>query len=442
MKKEKDGVSKGLKLGGNKEAVSTVIGAMLILAILVIVYTAIQVSQVPTWNKGVELDHMNVVYSDMMFLKSDIENTAMLETPKSSNIHMGVRYPDRMIFHNPGVGVYGRLTLEDDVRIVVEYTVSGGGTMEYSYYNSSRIIYEAVGMINSPKLVYEHGSIIKDFGTTNITTDEQSLIVNDDIYIPVVSGTTSTTSLKTSMGTESLTIFPYTETITTTDIECVNITLTTNYPEVWEELLADVNTSETNATVVGNMIYINSTATKRIMSPVTEPSTYADIYAGMLHFSTTMGATPAGTQIDPETNYPRIAAPCIYSVNGGQQDCGQIKEKANYVNVTATIYNAPGKDEVYADLTMLANCTEYESYPVYAWTLNMTTNNITTSIDPPDALDSFPNNFTATWTVRDMDGDNDAFNGLEKDQFIFTTLWATNSTDNQQYVAYALAVIK
>jgi hypothetical protein len=72
----------------------------------------------------------------------------------------------------------------------------------------------------------------------------------------------------------------------------------------------------------------------------------------------------------------------------------------------------------------------------------MTTNNITTSIDPPDALDSFPNNFTATWTVRDMDGDNDAFNGLEKDQFIFTTLWATNSTDNQQYVAYALAVIK
>lgn len=68
--------------------------------------------------------------------------------------------------------------------------------------------------------------------------------------------------------------------------------------------------------------------------------------------------------------------------------------------MTATVYTAPRIDKVYADLTMLTNGAEYESYPVYVLTLNMnSTGTIKTSIDLSDALDTFPNNFTATWTV-------------------------------------------
>ena len=272
---------KNLKFRGNKKAVSTVIGTLLVIAILVMVYSIIQVSQVPAWNKGVELEHMNVVYSDMMFLKSDIENAAMLETPKSSNIHMGVRYPDRMIFRNSGVGVAGQLKVEDDVKITVNYTVNISGTLisNETTYNSSRIMYKASGTIASPTLVYEHGVIIKDFGTTNRTTDEQPLIAGDNIYIPVVNGTSNSRS---SMEIESLEIKPYTETNTTTGIEYVNITMDTNYPEVWKELLEGYTT----ANVTGDKIYINSSATRHIVFPNQTATGTGALYAGMITFST------------------------------------------------------------------------------------------------------------------------------------------------------------
>lgn len=284
MKKEREGVSKEpkskLKLKGNEKAVSEVLGTILIVGILVTLYSIISVYQVPVWNRGVEYNHQDVVYSDMMFLKSDIENVAMLENPKSSNIHMGVRYPNRMIFINPGVGVYGSLTVDDDVQITVDYT-NASGTYTKTY-NSSRIIYEAHGMINSPKLVYEHGVIIRDWRTANITTDEQSLIVGDNIYIYVVNGTSDSTS---SLETESLEIKPYTDTSIHTKIEYVNITMNTNYPERWKELLADVNTSETNATVdvAGKKIHINSSAPWYIVSP-NQTATGA-LYAGIITFS-------------------------------------------------------------------------------------------------------------------------------------------------------------
>ncbi len=221
------------KFREDEKGVSVVIGAVLLFAIMVTMYTTIQVAQVPAWNKEIEYNHQDVVYSDMMSLKSDIENAAMLETPKSSNIHMGVRYPNRMIFINPGVGAVGMLSTDtENMKIVIEYTVNVTGTLiTYTKtYNSSRIIYEAYGTINSPKLVYEHGIIIRDWGTANITTDEQSLIANDKLYIPIVNGSSSS---KSSMETESLEIKPYADTSTRTNIKYVNITMDTNYPEVW-----------------------------------------------------------------------------------------------------------------------------------------------------------------------------------------------------------------
>lgn len=48
------------------------------------------------------------------------------------------------------------------------------------------------------------------------------------------------------------------------------------------------------------------------------------------------------------------------------------------VLVYATVYNAPSKDEVYADLTMITNRSTYPpDIPIYAWTLNMSNEYIT-----------------------------------------------------------------
>ncbi len=71
----------------DKRGVSPIIGSLLIFAILVGMIGVMQSTMVPIWNKGVEYDHLDVIYSDMMSLKSDIEDVALLKSPKSSDIH-------------------------------------------------------------------------------------------------------------------------------------------------------------------------------------------------------------------------------------------------------------------------------------------------------------------------------------------------------------------
>jgi len=391
----------------------------------------------------VEATELRVTYDDMMFLPSDIEDVAMHESPKTFTVQLGARYPDRMIFRNPGPGAFGTLAVEEaPVPIIVTYD---NGTNSTAPYNSVRITYEMTGTINSPKLVYEHGLIITDWGTVNLTTDEQKLIVNDNIYIPIVNGSSSS---KSAIGVESIAIKPYEYLDTLGDIDTVNVTLDTDYPEVWWGLLKDYTMA-----FVSNQskkIYIN-TSVPYLKLPNQTAS--GPLYAGMISCtvedpdggSSSNGngngsfyygeGTPTGTILDITLpNYPSIASPCVKCNHKFQ--CGHVYKQATEVYVTATFYNAPSKDEVYADVSLLTSCLEYDSKPAFAWTLNMTSpGNIETSINPPDAIDSFPNTFTATWTVKDLDYLN------WKDQIIFVPLWITNETDYQRYVYNALAIM-
>ena len=216
------------------EAVSEVIGMVLLLAILVTLFTIIQVSVVPDWNKKVEATEIKVTHDDMMFLPSDIEDVAIHETPKTFTVQLGAHYPDRMIFRNPGPGAFGTLAVEE-APAPINITYNNGS--EYTVpFNSARITYEMSGTINSPKLVYEHGVIITDWGTVNLTTDEQKLIENDNIYIPIVNGASSS---KSAIGVESLAIKPYEYLDTLGNISSVTVTLDTDYPEVWWGLLEE-----------------------------------------------------------------------------------------------------------------------------------------------------------------------------------------------------------
>ena len=68
-----------------------VIGIFVITALLALTYTLAQASVVPFWDKGVEAEHIDVVYSDMMSVSSNIEDAAQRGTPKSSIVRLGVQ---------------------------------------------------------------------------------------------------------------------------------------------------------------------------------------------------------------------------------------------------------------------------------------------------------------------------------------------------------------
>jgi hypothetical protein len=225
-----------------ERGVSVVIGAMLMLLIVAAMLGTIQVYHVPDWNKDVEYEHLNVVHDDMMTLKSDVEDVALSREPKSSNIHMGVHYPNRIFLANSGPGAAGSLT-SDNVPVSIVYTIDGLGDPTITRtYNSNRISYEVQGTVDSPKLVYEHGVIIRDYGGESASDDEQPLIAGGAIYIPVLLG--SLTSLS-SMETQSIEINPLSQSYSRTNIKSVTITMDTDYPEVWERLLAGTGTQGT-----------------------------------------------------------------------------------------------------------------------------------------------------------------------------------------------------
>jgi len=388
-----------------ERGVSVVLGALLMLLIMVTLYGTIQAYHVPIWNKDVEFEHLNTVHDDMMTFKSDVENVASSRVPKSSNIRMGIRYPNRIFLANPGPGVAGTLTSES-VEVSIEYTIDGLGepTITTSY-NSNRIIYEVQGTIDSPKLVYEHGVIIRDYGDDSATTDEQSLIVGDEIYIPVLTGNLTASS---SMETESVEIKPLSQSYSRTIIKSVTVTIDTDYPEVWEQLLAGTSTADTSVQVdlEQSQIVIESTAVEQISFPAGEVTTDA-LYAGLVTLHT-KSEPVTYTSIDISQDYP-----CVLNITIGE---GVIVETQS--TITVTVRNATAPFDIHADLTALTKDPKmYDVFP---------------DSSLPDLITAtsweLPNNNTVRWTnithpVYDM---GDA---------VIVSFWVCNTENNLQFFA-------
>jgi len=329
-----------------ERGVSPVIAAMLMLLIVAAMWGTIQAYHVPNWNTDAEYDHLNIVNDDMIMFKSDVEDVAISEVPKSSDFRMGVRYPNRMFLVNPGAGVAGALT-SDNVGVSIVYTIDAFEEPTVTQtYNSNRVIYEVQGTIDSPKLVYEHGVIIRDYGNEYATTDEQSLILGDEIFLPVLTGNLTASS---SMETESIAIKPLSQSSGSSKIKSAVITIDTLYPDVWTQLLAGTSTAATTVQVVGSQIVINSTAVRQIYFPEGEVITDA-LYAGMVKFGSTFvpesasiigGGTGNSALITNTTNYVAMFQSYGSNVEGENQ---QLMPVAGTVSHFYVLLSRPPQD--------------------------------------------------------------------------------------------------
>jgi hypothetical protein len=384
---------------------SVVLGAMLMLLIVVTLFGTVQAYHVPIWNKDVEFEHLSMVHDDMMTFKSDVEDVALSREPKSSNIRMGVRYPNRIFLANPGTGVAGALT-SDNTAVSIEYTIDGlGDPTITTSYNSNRIIYEVQGTIDSPKLVYEHGVIIRDYGDASATTDEQSLIVGDEIYIPVLIGNLTASS---SMETESIEIKPLSQSYSRTNIKSVTITIDTDYPRVWEQLLAGTSTADTTVQVdlEQSEIVIVSTAVRQISFPAGDVTADA-LYAGLAIFST-KSVPVTYTSIDISQDYP-----CILNITIDEGDDVQTQS-----TITVTVKNATAPLDIHADFTALTNDSEmYDVFPDYSSPYSISATSW-----------GLPNQNTVQWT-------NITHPVYVVGDVVIVSFWICNTENNMQFFA-------
>jgi len=319
-----------------KKGVSVVLGTILMFVIMVGLYASIQATQVPLWNLRIDAQSFETTYGDMLFLKSDIKNVALLKQPKATVIRMGALYPDRMIFINPKQGVYTSMTKED-ATVTVEYTVewSTGSATYTEYYPSSRLIFDVLSP-EGGSLIYEHGLIIRSFPNGSVSTDPQELIVDEELSVPVLDA--SLLSPMSSMRSESFSIKPYAGSLTKLNITSVTITLPTDYPRVWADRLEGLGTDRMTITVdqEAGQVIITSTAIRRITFPA-NPATDSTLSSGMIVMST---RTEQG--FDPTTDFPNMFFVKFDGLNS-----------TDTTTITATVKNVTAPFDIHADLTDL-----------------------------------------------------------------------------------------
>ncbi|HWR26640.1 MAG TPA: hypothetical protein VN316_02060, partial [candidate division Zixibacteria bacterium] len=219
-----------MKVFENEKGVSEIVGAMLVLLIMVLFLGTMQAYEVPRWNKELEKQEFDLVYSDFLNFKSNLEDASIKNIPRTISMHTGVRYPERFMLRNPGQGAYGTFTTYP-LKINISY--NSNGTISYKNYTSLGIVYEMKGTSDFPKLVYEHGIVIKEFGNWNYSDDENHLAKDNGIYIPLLKGIEPLSSTDV----ETFNILPISDFDIINATSSINMTFETRYPGIWYNML-------------------------------------------------------------------------------------------------------------------------------------------------------------------------------------------------------------
>jgi len=262
------------KFYNDDKAVSNVIGTVLLLAIFMILIATIQSTMVPQWNRETELSHRENIIEDLFIFRSAIQDVAIDGIPRNRILSLGTRYPNKIIFINSGPGVQGNLKFEP-MNVTIKITNNTNPPI-IKNFQSNRIIYTSNGLLNLPNIISEHGIIITDFGHRNTTSDKQSLIINNKIFIPIVVGNMNTVS---SMGIESFNIMPlgYKNIYNVTSID---ITMDIHNVTVWE----DVINNSSHITFPNNKlnISISNLDNVTIQVPLINNNSTNVIYSGII----------------------------------------------------------------------------------------------------------------------------------------------------------------
>lgn len=239
-----------MKFFKDEKAVSEVVGAMMILLILVLYLGIMQTRQVPEWNKELEIQQFGSIYDDFVTLRSNLEDVSAKSIPKTSNFHMGVKYPQRFMLSNPGPGANGILSTYP-LMINISYDTNKG--TKWKNYTSMGIIYDQDGISDSPRLIYENGLMMKDYGNGIVIAvdDNQSLTSKDNIFIPILYGAVESSS---SMEIESMNIAPIpNEGFSQVKFLSMNATVETRYPKIWTDLSKQSRPDGSNFTIENGM---------------------------------------------------------------------------------------------------------------------------------------------------------------------------------------------
>lgn len=225
----------------DERAVSEVLGAMLIFAVLIAALGAYQAFVVPAENNNVEINHELDVNDDLVDVRGAIIESGLGNTVKTATVDIGARYADRTFTINPPDPA-GELYTTDPEGIVItemrdgeEVTITS--TILLGENETTSLVYEANfnEYDGSGPVVYEHSLVYQIFDGSTLDRSEQRLVEGDEVTIISLVGDVDANGF----GKVDLEFRP--GFLIRDTVESPTITLPTQLEdeEAWEELLAD-----------------------------------------------------------------------------------------------------------------------------------------------------------------------------------------------------------
>ena len=196
--------------------VSELLGAILVFGLVVAVLAVFQVNAIPADNAAVEFTHDQAVQSDFQLVRTAVVEAAGSNEPRAAAVDLGVTYPNRLLFVNPGpvagtlrtvdAGAYEALGA-DGVNL---YQLCGFGTGD-SRVGTKSLDYSADYNVyaGDPVLRYENTVVHQRYANSDadLVRNDQALVSGDTISLfPLVgdvsySGTNSQSVDFVSAGT-------------------------------------------------------------------------------------------------------------------------------------------------------------------------------------------------------------------------------------------------
>ncbi|WP_336337021.1 PKD domain-containing protein [Haloarcula brevis] len=188
---------------GDERAQSVQVGAVLLFGVLIIAFSSYQAFAVPEQNREVEFNHNQQVQTQLQDLRNAIVSVPGQPSQQAVSVHLGTRYPSRLVATNPGppsgllytdgtANESRNLTVRNAEAVNPETADYWNGTAS-RHYNTGAIAYKPEYNVydGAPETVYEHSVVYNQFRRANLTLSEQAMVDGRDVTLVALNGSLS-----------------------------------------------------------------------------------------------------------------------------------------------------------------------------------------------------------------------------------------------------------
>ena len=243
------------RISGEDQAVSTVIGFVLIFGILVISFSVYQATVVPQQTEDVEFEQQQTLQSDLvepssslLDVRSGDREGSVREHPPVS-VQLGANYPSRAVAVNPPppqVSLrsqqYGSINITnavvDNSRVDGSLRGNPESTLLGTEHETRSLVYEADynQYQEAPTTTFEHSMLYNEFRNANLPVTDQRLVRNGTRQLNIIlfDGDVSESGFETRL--EPVTLDgPTTEVPIEPDGGEISLVLPTRTPSIWTQ---------------------------------------------------------------------------------------------------------------------------------------------------------------------------------------------------------------